>query len=1019
MAFDKSEWQEAIRQRLQQFAADAEGTWARARAAGVQTLFGYLVGMTAFPLAQAAAQGDLAGAFMTLGSIASGVGANLVANKIQAMHDEMEAGRVLEQEMCASAELFQAVDQIMAELGVVQAAQEALGDEWRVFAEQLKRELRDLGSLQLVQDQVRDSTVVAAKTIRESLIFRDINFYLGYKADFLPDTQTLEQTYLERIWRTCAPLRLGAMDPEADDPRQRCMELSAVYIALDTTTRLPVEGEGQERRRKELLPEMGREEETRPLSALEVANDERRLVLLGDPGSGKSTFVNHLALCLAGAHLDSEMGWLERLPGWTHGPLIPLPVTLRDFAAERPAGTAAALWQHVEGNLERYDLGEYGPHLKEALRAGEVVVFLDGLDEVPGEKLRQDVVKAVEEFAKSYGRARLVVTCRVLSYADRRWQLAGFPAHTLAPFDQEKIKAFVNAWYGELANTGRRTPEEGKFEAGLLSRALESRPELGRLAGNPLLLTVMALVHSFKGELPEKRARLYQECVDLLLLRWQRRKVSGEGEAPQPSVLEQLGVQETDLRRALWEVAHRAHYEQGERQEAADIPERDVLDILQRYLGGDWGKAQEFLGYVEERAGLLLGRGGVEGQVYAFPHRTFQEYLAGCYLAGQPDFPDRLRELVERGAYWREALLLAVGHLVYNQDDPYKPLYGAAALCPEKEPRREDDWRAVWWAGEMLAEMGVARAEREEAVGKPTLERARGRLVCLLAEGHLSARERAAAGRTLALLGDPRPGVCALPPEWVEIPAGPFIMGEGGKQHEVPLPAFRISRYPITNAQYELFVEAGGYAERRYWAEAEKAEVWQGGRVKGLWGEARDRQDDYGTPFNLPNHPVVGVTWYEAVAFCCWLTEHLRERGELEEGQEVRLPSEAEWEKAARGPDGREWPWGNEFDPARCNMRDTGIGAMSAVGIFPAGASPYGVLDAAGNGWEWCRSLYEDYPYRADDGRENLEPGGRRVLRGGSWYDIEGRARCASRGRNFPLYCVDFGFRVVLSPSSL
>jgi formylglycine-generating enzyme required for sulfatase activity len=150
---------------------------------------------------------------------------------------------------------------------------------------------------------------------------------------------------------------------------------------------------------------------------------------------------------------------------------------------------------------------------------------------------------------------------------------------------------------------------------------------------------------------------------------------------------------------------------------------------------------------------------------------------------------------------------------------------------------------------------------------------------------------------------------------------------------------------------------------------------------------------------------VVGVTWYEALAYCHWLTERLRgwedapeplARLLREEGWQVRLPSEAEWEKAARGTDGRAFPWGNEADPDRTNYYDTGIGSTSTVGCFPSGAGPYGIQDMSGNAWEWCATKYQD-SYK--DYQDDNDPQGNdaRVLRGGAFVDDEWYVRCAAR----------------------
>jgi formylglycine-generating enzyme required for sulfatase activity len=302
-------------------------------------------------------------------------------------------------------------------------------------------------------------------------------------------------------------------------------------------------------------------------------------------------------------------------------------------------------------------------------------------------------------------------------------------------------------------------------------------------------------------------------------------------------------------------------------------------------------------------------------------------------------------------------------------------------------------------------------------------------LVTLLSSS-LSASERYFAEDARVRLGDLRfhaADAWYLPDEpllgFVEIPAGPFLMGSNPErdrnatedeqpQHEVTLPCYYIARYPVTVAQFQEFVK-----------------------------ESRHRLDDEDSLHGRPNHPVVNVTWYDALAYCKWLTERLREWGKTpeplatllrQEGWRVTVPSEAEWEKVARGPstgsgEGHIYPWGDEFDPDKANTNETGINGTSAVGCFPQGASPYGVLDLSGNVWEWTRSLWGrdlgkpdfSYPYSPQDGRENLDASNDvlRVLRGGAyWYPLR-YARCAFRLWYNPDYRNWVrGFRVVVLP---
>jgi formylglycine-generating enzyme required for sulfatase activity len=268
----------------------------------------------------------------------------------------------------------------------------------------------------------------------------------------------------------------------------------------------------------------------------------------------------------------------------------------------------------------------------------------------------------------------------------------------------------------------------------------------------------------------------------------------------------------------------------------------------------------------------------------------------------------------------------------------------------------------------------------------------------------LPARLRAQVGAALGRLGDPRPEATTIEGmAFCLIPPGPFKMGEGEAEKMIGLPAFWLAQFPVTNGQYQAFVNAGGYQAARYWIEAKQAGYWKDGRCKGRYdNESRNRPEQYGDPFRVGNHPVVGVSWYEALAFTRWLNELAHARGWLTGAWQVALPQEAAWEKAARGgverslpcvsalidmpsvlpqshmftnqfPD-RDYPWEGEFSPEKANTEETVIGATSAVGCFPGGASPYGVQDLSGNVWEWQENWYDhDHTFKE--------------LRGGSWDD--------------------------------
>ena len=255
------------------------------------------------------------------------------------------------------------------------------------------------------------------------------------------------------------------------------------------------------------------------------------------------------------------------------------------------------------------------------------------------------------------------------------------------------------------------------------------------------------------------------------------------------------------------------------------------------------------------------------------------------------------------------------------------------------------------------------------------------------------------------------PGHHAFEPEMMLIPAGEFLMGSDPEkdqhakeselpQHRLYLPDYAIARTPVTNAQYAAFVKATRHAPPVHW------------RLLLLRRKT--------PPNRLNDHPVVNVTWHDARAYCRWLSEMT--------GTSYRLPSEAEWEKAARSIDGRIYPWGDVWDAQRCNIsRGHKKAGTTPVDAHPLGASPYGLLDMIGNVWEWTRSLWGmsllkpefAYPYEPDDGRENTGANDtvRRVLRGVSFYNDPQGARSAFRYRYSPRNLFEsVGFRVVISP---
>jgi formylglycine-generating enzyme required for sulfatase activity len=859
----------------------------------------------------------------------------------------------------------------------------------------------------------------------------------------------LRKSYLE--WMSMRANDLPLFAGDSGKP----VQLSSVYTALLTEARAVGEGLAQDAHAAQILSAaasgkrglagVGESGDADRQSALEALDQERCLVLMGGPGSGKTTFLNFVALCMAGEILgcapklevlcspippepdeyrDPDESAKEPKPQrWSHDALLPVRVVLRDFAAALPPPgsrmTADALWNFIVGQLPER-LRPWADELHaELLRKGGLIL-LDGLDEVPDALQRREQVKqAVQEFAGMHQACRFLVTSRTYAYQRQDWKLNGFAERELLPFTRGQIERFIDTWYGHMAqDLFRLTETDALARAEVLKRATR-RAELAELAGRPLLLTLMARLQTKGGgSLPENREALYAQSVDMLLDEWEglklrRDRTTGQTIVEEPSLSEWLNASRGNIRRELDKLAYQAHLDQPTLVGTADIRQGDLIAALLAAGEERDTRPRRLEEYLRDRAGLLTSHG--EG-LYQFPHRSFQEYLAACHLV-RFDYPDSLSQLGKSDPNrWREVLLLAAARF---KDAPSSIWELVEELCAKDgapavdapEPASEAQWGALL-AGQVLLESGLARQDPGlQARHERKRRRVRDWQLCLLRSTRLPARERVLAGDLLAQLGETRAHLLEVDEmRFSAVPGGPFWMGEEGYD-DGPLHRnsgldrdYWIAHTPVTVAQFSQFVSASGYGEHH---------------AKTLEG--------------AENGPVTAVSWHDAQAFCRWLTK--RWQKQLPQGWSVALPSEAEWEKAARGGEQlpvcvqvitpmqgfsvstselrdnalpqRVFPWGDEFSVEHANVDDS-VGSTSAPGCFQLGRSPYDCEDMAGNVWEWTRSLWGadwakpefGYPYDPDDGkREALDAGNNvlRVVRGGSWLSVRLASRCAVR----------------------
>jgi formylglycine-generating enzyme required for sulfatase activity len=588
--------------------------------------------------------------------------------------------------------------------------------------------------------------------------------------------------------------------------------------------------------------------------------------------------------------------------------------------------------------------------------------------------------------------------------------------------------------------------------AGEFAAALSSVPK--DLPANPLLLTLLAAVSLRRSSqephaLPRTRGELYDRALTLLIEDWV--KEHNERFVAKDAI----GLDSPDLRRALQLVARRA-------QERSTQPNQPVLIERTDFYAAldDIGKGETtptLVTHLKWTAGMLLDQveqspGAMASPApgrFRFLHLSFQEYLAACDMLYRPGtanaragrllwderpFPEALVTQVFQGPrLWANVLRLAVDELLAK--GRVADAWEVLALCCQPYQKEGSSALAALLALDVAHKAGLFTTAPPWAAQhcyQTICDVAKQALVDRPSDGlpGLTPEQRDIAGQLLG--SDPFPGHDArkgvglrkdgLPDiDWIMIPEIDRQTGKGewtyqNKKHK-PLETFWIGRYPITYAQFEVFLRANdGFRDDRWW--------------RGLDAPKDYRSSAGNQAFEYWNHPRERVSWWDAMAFCAWLTDKAKGRSGflpddpgLSQGWRITLPTEQQWEKAARGHDGRQYPWGNNYEKGRANIderyQQAGTNYLqktTAVGMYPHKApddSPYGVADLSGNVWEWCLNEY------SNPERVQLEGDEWRVLRGGSWYYVDNYAAAPFRHGNGPNYRGDiYGFRVcaVLPP---
>jgi formylglycine-generating enzyme required for sulfatase activity len=451
-----------------------------------------------------------------------------------------------------------------------------------------------------------------------------------------------------------------------------------------------------------------------------------------------------------------------------------------------------------------------------------------------------------------------------------------------------------------------------------------------------------------------------------------------------------------------------------------NAPEGRQVQVSRRWaaeqIAGEWPDpserkrieaAETFLGEEELDSGIVVRR----GDDIRFWHLTFQEFLAARAIAARPE--GEARDIVltppeSPNLYlpsWRETVLLLAG-VLHKQGHRKVDAFISAILdgaCAGGTLAEQA--RCAGLLGAAVRDLSAVGYRPADPRYQELLDRVMAIFDAKRAKG-IDIKVIIEAAEALGQAGDPRFTDAARAENWVRVPAGEFLMGvqkidrakpnydpeadsDEAPVHRVSLSAYRIGRYPVTVGEYVRFVEADGYDDERFWSK-EASRKW---RTPAGWEEQLEH----------PTRPVTGVSWYEAAAYAAWMG--------------CRLPTEAEWERAARGPQGLCYPWGDEEpDPSRLNYYESEIEHPTPVGIYARGATPDGILDMAGNIWEWCSDWFGEGYYAKSVAKDPNGPpnGSARVLRGGSWHGDPRNCRGAYRLRFHPEgRGGDIGFRLV------
>ncbi|WP_430412314.1 SUMF1/EgtB/PvdO family nonheme iron enzyme [Kordia sp.] len=752
----------------------------------------------------------------------------------------------------------------------------------------------------------------------------------------------------------------------------------------------------------------------------------KRVVLLGSPGSGKSTIAKILACSKISNVIDATLSIkYENINTWTERDVVPIYTEVKELVSSDlfPQLDERASYNHFLKHLERKITMESDSdvwnYIKEKIQEGKSILIFDGLDEIMVsdkiedalEKRRDQIISLINSLNRTFPDCRIIVTSRPAGYSG--WSLEGFAVLRILPLNSSESLNIIKS----ILMLNVENNKELDSKSNLLLDHLDRIPT--SLRQQPLFVVLLSLlfIKDQRSKLPTGRAALLEHSINLLMQNWSLKNENNK------TIEDILNCGKDKVLLLLQIIAYKSLYhEEGDEQESENILINRNIILDELYEIAPNIVSHKILSFISERTGILSSPAQ---RKYRFAHRLFAEFLAASYLLTRDNYENQITSLLKTSFQtWKEVIILLCD--ILNKNGKKREIWSIIEDLCLSDMETNDKNLVI---SKIIIDQGL---KVNEISDKPSLKT----IVKEVKNSFYNHNREKKSSQVLDIskalmnIGDNRFGVgldengipefawcninykngfVGLDEELVEIikksKSEEWNFDREIPGYEVDLFPFQMSYYPVTCKQFNVFLNKG-YTIDKYWTK-----------------EGINWRDNFGSTrfftYDKDSYPQNKISWYEAIAFCNWFSDISEET--------IRLPTEIEWEVAARSGKKTIFPWGNDFNFDNVNTLERGFHELLPVGAFSLELKPKQKypFDMVGNLWEWCSSVVEiidgdlfKYPLDKIAIRENLELGNKymRSTRGGYYNASLLRSRSSYRGRDIPSIQVERqGFRVVKS----